>query len=139
LLIESVLEPSKQIVEGYRQSAVALSDGRVLSGIVHGESADRLTLIDVEGARHEIRTVAIDERKSVETSLMPEGLASGLTREQFADLIAYLESLRSSAPPSPGSALSGPVSLSPGFSRVRIAEGLTGTTALEVVPDGRVL
>src|SRR5947209_15581920 len=31
-LIESVLEPSRQIVEGYRPTIVALEDGRVVTG-----------------------------------------------------------------------------------------------------------
>src|SRR5689334_22632626 len=39
LLIESVLEPSRQIVEGYRPTVVATTDGRVLTGIVKEESA----------------------------------------------------------------------------------------------------
>ncbi len=51
LLIESVLEPSRQIVEGYRPTIVATADGRVLSGIVKGESAQELTLVDAEGRR----------------------------------------------------------------------------------------
>src|SRR3974377_1401750 len=33
-LIESVLEPSRQIVEGYRPTVLATTDGRVLTGIV---------------------------------------------------------------------------------------------------------
>ncbi len=36
LLIESVLDPSRQIVEGYRPTVVATTDGRVFSGIVKG-------------------------------------------------------------------------------------------------------
>ena len=50
LLIESVLDPSRQIVEGYRPTIVATADGRVLSGLVKGESVEELTLVDVEGA-----------------------------------------------------------------------------------------
>ena len=41
-LIESVLEPSRQIVEGYRPTVLATSDGRVLTGIVRDETATRL-------------------------------------------------------------------------------------------------
>ena len=52
LLIESVLEPSRQIVEGYRSEVVATADGRVLSGLVRAESDRELTLVDAEGRRH---------------------------------------------------------------------------------------
>ena len=50
-LIESVLEPSRQIVEGYRPTILALEDGRVLTGLVKSETADRLTLVDAESPR----------------------------------------------------------------------------------------
>jgi cytochrome c1 len=36
---------------------------------------------------------------------MPENLCSGLTEQQFADLVSYLESLKTEAPPSGGKGL----------------------------------
>ena len=42
----------------------------------------------------EIAKDDIDERKRSDVSLMPNGLAEGLTRQDFADLIAYLETLK---------------------------------------------
>ena len=42
LLIESVLDPSRQIVEGYRPTVVATADGRIVSGIVKAESDKEL-------------------------------------------------------------------------------------------------
>ena len=73
LLIESVLEPSRQIVEGYRPTVVATADGRVLTGIVKGESAEELTLVDAEGRRQVVRKAEIEERKPGDDSLMPDG------------------------------------------------------------------
>ena len=55
-----------------------------------------------------------EERKSLDVSPMPEDLADGLSPEEFADLIAYLGSLRSSGR-SPGSGVVGPVALPPGL------------------------
>ena len=93
-LIESVLEPSRQIVEGYRSTILELDDGRVLTGLIKAETADRLTLVDAEAREQAIAKKAISGRKFADVSIMPEGLASGLTRPQFADLIAYLQGLR---------------------------------------------
>jgi putative heme-binding domain-containing protein len=138
LLIESVLEPSRQIVEGYRPIIVATERGHVVTGIVKAESTDELTLVDAEGRQQVIRKAAIEERQPSTTSLMPDGLAAGLTPRDFTDLIAYLESLRSSGQGTPGSGISGPLALAPGFSSERIATGFTGATALAVAPDGRV-
>ena len=55
LLIESVLEPSRQIVEGYRPTIVATAEGRVLSGIVKGDSPEELALVNADGHRQVIR------------------------------------------------------------------------------------
>jgi putative heme-binding domain-containing protein len=137
-LIESVLEPSRQIVEGYRPTIVALEDGRVLTGLVKTETADRLTLVDAEAREQAVAKSEIAQRKFGDVSIMPDGLSVKLTRAQFADLIAYLESLRDRDQPTPGSGTIGPVKLSPGFELTTLVGGLTAATALAVAPDGRV-
>jgi putative heme-binding domain-containing protein len=137
-LIEAVLEPSRQIVEGYRSTVVATTDGRVVTGIVKEESAWQLTIVEIGGRRHALRKDEVEERKVGETSLMPDGLAAGLSLDEFADLIAYLEGLRAAGQGTPGSAVAGPVTLPPGFAVSPVAAGITGATAMEVAPDGRV-
>jgi putative heme-binding domain-containing protein len=138
LLVESVLEPSRQIVEGYRPTFVATAGGRVFSGILKGESAQELTLVDADGRRHVVRKSEIEQRMLGQTSLMPDGLAAGLSPRDFADLIAYLTGLRSAGGGTPGSNTTGPIVLPPGFSSDRVASAITGATALAVAPDGRV-
>jgi putative heme-binding domain-containing protein len=93
-LIESVLFPSKRVADGFRSTRLALADGRVISGLVTSDGDQRLVLIDGQGTKHEVRTSEIETRTRSDTSPMPEGLQAGLTREEFADLIAYLETLR---------------------------------------------
>jgi putative heme-binding domain-containing protein len=137
-LIESVLEPSRQIVEGYRSTVVATTDGRVLTGIVRDESDQELTIVENGGSRHVLRQEEIEERKTGETSLMPEALASELSRQEVADLIDYLQGLRAAGQGTPGSGVVGPVTLPPGFVRSGVAAGITGATAMEIAPDGRV-
>ncbi len=128
LLVESVLEPSRQIVEGYRTTTIATKDGRVLSGIARDETPAGLMLVDADGKRCAVRADEIDDRKFADASLMPSGLAAGISPAEFADLIAYLESLRSA----------GPIMLPQGFTWARVATGITGATAMAVATDGRV-
>ncbi len=137
-LIESVIEPSRQIVEGYRPQAIALKDGRTLTGLIKDESADELTLVTVDATKHRLKKSAIEERGISSTSIMPVGLAAGLTTQEFTDVIAYLESLRPPGQNSPGSGISGPLTLPRGFKAETIATGITGATALEIAPDGRI-
>ena len=139
LLIESVLEPSRQILDGYRLTAVATRAGQVFSGIVKQESDKEVTLVDAQGLRQVIRKSEIEQRTAGDTSLMPDGVTAGLSQNDVADLIAFLTILRSAAQGTPGSGVTGPISLPPGFSSERLAAGITGATALAVAPDGRIL
>ncbi|MFN3485149.1 MAG: HEAT repeat domain-containing protein, partial [Planctomycetota bacterium] len=94
--IDSILYPSKQILDGYRQTRVLTRSGTVLSGRVAGETAEEIVLLDAEGRRQAVRKSEIEGRRESELSLMPEGLNAGLSLEDFADLVAFLESLRPS-------------------------------------------
>lgn len=101
-LIESVLYPSAKIFSGYEPWVVATADGRVLTGLLRGDDGATLTLVDAEARTITLAHDEIEERRPAEVSLMPSGLAEGLSREDFADLIAYLASL--SAPAAEGAA-----------------------------------
>lgn len=92
-LIEAVLYPSRQILDGYRQTILVTKDGIYKTGMVRAETAEEVTLVDSGGNSEKIRKADIAERKLSEVSIMPEGLNAGLTLAEFADLIAYLESL----------------------------------------------
>ncbi len=128
LLVESILEPSRQIVEGYRTTTIATRDGRVLSGIARDESAAGLVLIDADGQMQRVKAGDIENRKIDGTSLMPSSLTTGISPAEFADLIAFLESLRST----------GPITLPEEFTWTRVTGGITGATAMAIAPDGRV-
>ena len=93
-LIASVLYPSAKISSGYEPIALALDDGRVLTGIVRNETAEAVEIQDAEARTIRIAKDQIEERKRSDVSLMPNGLAKGLSPRDFADLIAYLETLK---------------------------------------------
>ena len=138
-LIESLLLPSQQIVEGYRTSKLLTTSGQVFSGIIKEESDDVLVIEDAEAKRHRLERSDIEQVASSPVSLMPDGLAATLSHDQFCDLIAYLETLRSGIKDKFGAATRGPISIPDGFRVTTVATGLTGATALEVLDDGRVL
>ena len=138
-LIESMLEPSRQIVEGYRTTNLLLDDGRVISGIVKKQSEGRIEIADATGKRHAVVREDIDRLSQSDISIMPEGLATELSPSEFTDLVAYLESLRGTGKLKPGGKLSGPIELPDEFEVETVATGIDGATALEVLPDGRVL
>jgi putative heme-binding domain-containing protein len=93
-LAESVLYPSRQILDGYKVTRVLTKDGDVKAGRLAADTAEELVLLDAEGRRLSIRKADVDRRQESELSLMPDGLNTGLSLQDFADLIAYLETLK---------------------------------------------
>jgi putative membrane-bound dehydrogenase-like protein len=100
-LIDEVLYPSKNILDGYESYLVELTNGRTLIGIIRSEIGDELTLIDAAGAKQVIKAADVASKKKTGKSVMPDGLQGGLTPADFADLIGYLETLRDKADPAP--------------------------------------
>jgi putative membrane-bound dehydrogenase-like protein len=93
-LITAVLAPSAKIASGYEPTIFALSDGRVVSGIIKNEGHDRVEIQDSDAKVVSLAKDEIEERRKSDVSLMPNGLAQGLSTKDFADLISYLETLK---------------------------------------------
>ena len=93
-LVASILYPSARIFSGYETVVVATADGRVLTGLVKSDNADGIEIQDAEGKRIKIPRADVEDRKTSELSLMPNGIVEGIKPEDFADLIAYLETLK---------------------------------------------
>jgi putative heme-binding domain-containing protein len=94
-LAESILWPSRAVREGYNLVEIELVDGDELTGMIRGETADSLSLQPPSGDLIQIPRTRIKTRRQTSLSLMPEGLEGSLSLEDFSDLLAYLESLRS--------------------------------------------
>ena len=137
-LIESLLEPSRQIVEGYRATVFVLNSGKSVTGIVKSESKTSISIIDADNKPRTITRADIDEAVVSPVSIMPAGLAKLMRPGEFTDLIAYLESLRPGKVKMGGS-VAGPIQLPDGFVVETVVTGITGATALDILPDGRVL
>jgi hypothetical protein len=66
----------------------------VHTGVLRERTHEELQLLDSEGLLLRIPLVEIAAEKRTSTSLMPAGQHKALTTERFADLIAYLDSLK---------------------------------------------
>ena len=136
-LIESLLYPSRQIGYGYETKTLVTTDGRIHSGLVKESSDTHVTVVDAMNRSRKIAKANIKEQKTLATSLMPSALMDTLSPRQFTDLVAYLESL-SSGKSRFGSGVRGPIKLPAGFEIDVVATGISGATAMEIAPDGRV-
>jgi putative heme-binding domain-containing protein len=136
-LIESLLEPSRQIVEGFRTSIFDTAEGTIVSGVVKSRSDHHVNLLDANNRSVQLAVADIQQEKVAQQSIMPEGLANELTEREFTDLVAYLESLQS-GPKKFGAGVHGAISLPDGFQVKTIATGLSGAVAMAVSNDGRI-
>ena len=93
-LIEHIVNPSKSVREGYQQVLIETSDDESFAGLIKSESAENLTILTAQAKLQTIPKSKIASRHSSQLSLMPDGLHLGLSLDDFADLIAYLESLK---------------------------------------------
>jgi putative membrane-bound dehydrogenase-like protein len=108
-LLVHILDPNREVAPNFVNYTVATQSGRVHSGIIAEESATALVLKRAEGASDVIPRDQIEAVSSTGISLMPEGLEKGLAVQDFADLIAFVRSIRPAAPlpPPPPAATSG--------------------------------
>jgi putative heme-binding domain-containing protein len=93
-ILESILEPSKVISEQYQATVVRTKDGNVVDGRIVEENDERIVIQPNQLLPDKIviRKVNIDQRMASKVSPMPPGLVNVLTREEFLDLLAYMES-----------------------------------------------
>lgn len=93
-LITHVLDPSKSIMPGYEQATVLLNDGQTISGRFERATKLEVRIIDAAGKQTNLKRDQIDEIQYTPKSLMPDNLLATVSKQEFADLVAYLTSLR---------------------------------------------
>jgi putative heme-binding domain-containing protein len=93
-LLRSILNPSASIGYSFRSLVLSLTDGRVITGLPVEENPERIVLKLADGQRVIVRPREIEDRKTSDVSLMPDGLAQTLETEELVNLLSFLSSLR---------------------------------------------
>ena len=96
-LVDSILDPNKNVKEGFQSLVVATDEGKIMTGIKVRETDTDLLLRDVEDREFAIPLKSIEDQKSG-TSLMPVGLVDKLTRSELIDLVKFLSELGKPGP-----------------------------------------
>ncbi len=92
-ILGAILDPQKEVKEGFMAHELTAKDGEVYQGYLRGETADEVSLFNhLTGGVVKLGRDQIAERRQL-GSLMPAGLADGLSREELGDLVAYLAGL----------------------------------------------
>lgn len=91
-IVESLLDPSAKLKEGFTTLTILTDEGEVINGISIGRTADAIRLRLADGKEVQIPIDAIEQEKPGK-SLMPEGLLDALTRQELVDLLAFMSAL----------------------------------------------
>lgn len=89
-IAESILKPNASISQGFASVVIDAKGGKSYMGFITQESAAKVVMRDITGQLYTIKTSDIVSRKELEDSMMPTGLASALSYEEFASLITFL-------------------------------------------------
>jgi len=89
-LLVSILNPSAEIREGFETHVAVMDDGRVVQGLLVEDDPQVLVLRQSTGQTVALEREAIEERRVLPRSLMPEGQLAPLSDADVRDLFAYL-------------------------------------------------
>lgn len=90
-VLQSILQPSREIAPQYFHTNLLLTDGTVFSGILlRSSSVD--VFRDGVGKERRFKKEEIEQRSQSKTSLMPVGVVASLTDGELRDLLAFLTS-----------------------------------------------
>jgi putative heme-binding domain-containing protein len=93
-LLESIVYPSASFVRSYEPLIVTTKSDEQYSGVLRKDAPDEIVL--ATGPNTEVRVARSDvaEVRPGTVSVMPAGLAEQLTRQELADLLAFLKATK---------------------------------------------
>ncbi len=90
----AILYPDAGISFGYEGYEVKLKDGTTVTGIVASKTETDLQLNFPGGTSQQYKMANVRSMKKMDTSMMPSGLHESMTRQNLADLVEYLSTLK---------------------------------------------
>ncbi|MDB4662382.1 HEAT repeat domain-containing protein, partial [Verrucomicrobiales bacterium] len=92
-LIDSLLQPSVKIKEGYHTVLVTLKNGDAFAGAIASETGDEIVIRDATGNENRIPKSEVAKKEISPVSLMPPGLTAQLREDEFVDLVRFMSEL----------------------------------------------
>ena len=86
--------PSASFARGYEPVVVRMQSGQTHSGLLRSETADEIVLSSLTSADTRVARKDVADIQPGTISLMPAGYGELLTRQELADLLAFLKAAR---------------------------------------------
>jgi quinoprotein glucose dehydrogenase len=96
-LLESIVEPSRQIAKGFETVVITTKKGTVVTGVLKSEDAKEIRLITPEGKPLVVAKDEVDERVAGK-SAMPEDIIKSLSKAELRDLVEFLATAKEAWP-----------------------------------------
>ncbi len=93
-LITAILEPSETIAVGYGATLLETKSGETLLGVVKQADATATVLMGVDGRAVRVPAADIKAQTISPVSLMPQGIHTAWSLQEFTDVIEFLASLK---------------------------------------------
>ncbi len=93
-LLESIVFPSLSFVRSYEPVSIATLDGRQFNGILKTDAPDEVVLVLAADKEQRIPRDDIESIKPGTVSIMPAGLDQQLSKQDLADLVAFLRAAK---------------------------------------------
>ena len=93
-LLEAIVYPNASFVRSYEPVVVTTKSGDEQSGVLRRDAPDEVVLGTGPGAEARIARVEITEMRPGSVSVMPAGLDEQITRQELADLLAFLKATK---------------------------------------------
>ena len=93
-LAESILKPNASISQGFATVSVTTKDNKSYIGFISKSTADELDVRDIAGNVTTLKSDQVKDKKELEISMMPPGLANALSIEEFASMLTYLQGMK---------------------------------------------
>jgi quinoprotein glucose dehydrogenase len=90
-LLESILDPNKDIAKGFETVVLSLTNGQFVTGIVKSEDTREVRLITAEGKLVTVPKSQIEDRQRGK-SAMPDDVSKFLSKAELRDLVEFLAS-----------------------------------------------
>jgi putative heme-binding domain-containing protein len=90
-LLESIIYPSASFVRSYEPMIVLTKSGDEYNGVVRRDALDEVLLATGPNTEMRIARSEIGEMRPGTVSIMPAGLDEQLSRQELADLVAFLK------------------------------------------------
>jgi putative heme-binding domain-containing protein len=90
-LLESIVYPSASFVRSYEPYTVTTKSGTIIGGLLQKDAPDEIVLVAGPDGETRLPRQEVAEMAPGTISIMPQGLDGLMTKEELADLLAFLK------------------------------------------------